>query len=418
MSSLSESTRPRVAEPGFVEFVILIALMMSLAAMSIDNLLPAFGQIVADFDLADPNRAQLLIAVYMVGFALMQLVYGTLSDIVGRRVAVLAGLAIYSVGSIAALFVNDFETLLAARFVQGMGVASVRVLAAAIVRDRFEGRDMARVMSFTMMVFIIVPVIAPSLGAFVLLFGSWHLIFGSMLALCVIIAVWFYLRMPESLRPDRRMPFSVAGIAGGVRLCVTNRIALGYSTAMALMMGALMAYISSAQQIFETEVYGLGTLFTVVFGIIAAVAGVASFVNARLVRRLGMRRISHAGVIGFAVAGLIQVVLALVSDGKPPLIVFALGLAVSQFLFGLTVANFNSMAMEPLGRVAGTASSFIGFYTTLIGAAIGTLVGQSFDGSVLPLGLGYFGCGTAAVAVVWWTEHYRLFSPHHPDPAH
>ena len=238
-----------------------------------------------------------------------------------------------------------------------------------------------------------------------------------MLALCLVIGVWFYVRMPETLRAERRMPFSVESIAAGIKLCVTDRIAIGYATGMSLMMGALMAYISSAQQIFETEVYGLGSFFTVVFGMIAAVMGLASFANARLVRRLGMRRISHAGMIGFAIVGLIQVLLALAFDGKPPLVAFGIALAANQFLFGLTVANFNTMAMEPLGRVAGTASSFIGFYTTLVGAFIGTVVGQSFDGSVLPLALGYFFCGTATIAVVLWTEKYRLFAPHHPDPA-
>ncbi|MBB5755266.1 multidrug effflux MFS transporter [Prosthecomicrobium pneumaticum] len=407
----------RAGEPSFVEFVALIALMMSLAAMSIDNLLPAFGYIASDFRLADPNRAQLVVAVYMIGFGLMQLVYGPLSDIIGRRPSVLLGLAIYAVGSLMAVFVGSFEAVLVARFVQGMGVASVRVLAPAIVRDRFDGREMARVMSFSMMIFLIIPIVAPSLGAVTLLFGSWHLIFLSMLALCLIIAVWFSLRMPETLAPERRLPFSVRGILDGMKLCLTNRVAFGYSTAMALMMGALMGYISSAQQIFETDVYALGPIFTAVFGAIAALMAVASFLNARLVRQLGMRRISHTGIIGFAIFGLIQVLLALVFDGKPPFLLFAAALAANQFLFALTVGNFSAMSMEPLGRVAGTASSFIGFYTTLLGAAIGTVVGQAFDGTVLPLGLGYFFCGAAGLAVVWWTERYRLFVPHNPDPA-
>jgi DHA1 family bicyclomycin/chloramphenicol resistance-like MFS transporter len=417
---MNEALRPdrlgTPATPTVVEFVALIALMMGLTALSIDNLLPAFQPIQADFAVASENDLQLLVYVYMIGFAIMQLVYGPVSDIVGRRPTLLIGLAVYAVGCVMALAAPSFTVLLVARAVQGMGVAAARVLAVAIVRDCYEGREMARIMSLTIMVFIVIPVFAPAIGSFTLLFGTWHLIFGSMLLLAVVLTVWFWLRMPETLHPEYRFPFSARRIYEGVRITVTSREAVGYSTAIGLLFGCLMGYVGSAQQIFETAVYNLGSLFPVAFGAIAAVMGFASWVNSRLVRRLGMRRLSHVGILGFLAFSLVQLGVALAFDGHPPLFVFGALLATIQFLTGLTMPNFNTMAMEPLGSVAGTASSFTGFYTTLVGAVLGLLVGQAFDGTVMPLTVGYAVLGAAAALVVLWTENWRLFRPHHPDP--
>jgi DHA1 family bicyclomycin/chloramphenicol resistance-like MFS transporter len=417
MSALSAGASARPArEPSFVEFIVLIAFMMALGSMSIDNLLPAFGYIQQDFQLASANEVQLILTVYMAGFAFMQLFYGPVSDIVGRKPTLTIGLVIFSIGSVIALFAPNFETLLVARLIQGMGAAATRILSVAIVRDRYEGREMARVMSFTMMIFIIVPVFAPAIGSLFLLFGSWHAIFLSMLVMAVVLAIWFRQRMPETLHPEYRMPFSFARIAAGAKRCAQQRVTLGYSTAIGLMFGGLMAYIGSSQQIFETEVYALGHLFPLVFGMIAAVMGLASFINVRLVRRLGMRRISHAGVCGHVLTSLVMVGVAYGFDGKPPLILFAVILAVCQFLFSLTMPNFNTMAMEPLGDIAGTASSMIGFYTTILGTLVGMVIGQAFDGTVMPLSIGYLATGVLSLGIIYWTERGRLFAPHSPDP--
>lgn len=403
--------------PSFVEFVALIALMMGLTAVSIDNLLPAFPHVQARFGIADPNQLQLLIYVYMIGFALMQLVYGPVSDVVGRRPAVMIGIAIYAVGCVMAIVASSFGTLLLARVVQGMGAAASRVLAVAIVRDCFAGREMARVLSITFAVFIIVPVFAPAIGGFFLLFGGWQILFASMLALAVALAIWFGLRMPETLHPQYRLPFSAGRVLAGVRLTLTSRVTVGYSTAVALIFGCLMAYVGSAQQIFETEVYGLGSLFTVVFGAIAATMAVGAVINAQLVRRLGMRRLSHAATLGFVVMAAVQCGLAFYYDGHPPLLAFCLALAGNQFFASIAISNFNAMAMQPLGEVAGTASSFLGFYTTLFGALVGLLIGHSFNGTVIPLGIGYLVLSVLCLLVVLWTERGVLFQPHHPDPA-
>jgi DHA1 family bicyclomycin/chloramphenicol resistance-like MFS transporter len=404
--------------PAFPEFVILIALMMGITSMAMDNLLPAFGPIQASFGVADANRLQLIVYAYMIGFGVTQLVYGSISDVIGRRPALMIGLCIFIAGGILALLAPNFEILIAARVIQGMGAAAGRVLSIAIVRDRFEGREMARVMSLTMMVFIIVPVFAPAIGSLFLALGSWHWIFVSTLAVGLIFAVWFFARMPETLHPEYRFPsFSMARIMEGIRQTLSSRVAMGYATGMALMMGGLMAYVGSAQQIFESEVYGLGGRFPIVFGLIAAVMAVAALLNSRLVGRLGTRRLSHTGLCGYVLISALEVSLALAYDGRPPLVLFAILVAGNQFLFSLVMPNFNSMAMQPLGAVAGTAASFMGFYTTLAGTFFGYMIGSSFDGTVLPLTIGFLFMGSCGLMVVVWTEKGRLFHPQQEHPA-
>jgi len=418
---MAESAQParrrRVPSPSFAEFVALISFTMGLMSLSIDNLLPAFGAIRASFGIADANEMQLIISAYMVAFALMQIVYGPLSDVIGRRPAMMIGLAVYGVGTVIAIVAPSFGVLLAGRAVQGMGAAAIRVLVVAIVRDRYSGREMARVMSLIIMVFIVVPVFAPAIGSLFLWLGGWRLIFISMLALVAIVAAGFALRMPETLHPEYRFPFSMRRILDGALQTVTTRTSLGYATAMALTMGILFGYLNSSQQIFQTEVYGLGPLFPLAFGAIAAVLGVASFLNSQLVRRLGMRRLSHFGICGFILMAALLLGSAVIFAGRPPLALFGPLLAASLFLMSLMMVNFNAMAIEPLGAIAGTASSVIGVYTSLSGALLGLLVGQAFDGTVIPLGAGFLLLGVVALLVVLWTERGRLFRPHSPDPA-
>ena len=418
---MAESAQPpcrrRFPSPSFAEFVALISFTMGLMSLSIDNVLPAFGAIQASFGIADANEMQLLISAYMVAFALMQIVYGPLSDVIGRRPAMMIGLAVYGVGTVIAIVAPSFGLLLAGRAVQGMGAAAIRVLVVAIVRDRYSGREMARVMSLIIMVFIVVPVFAPAIGSLFLWLGGWRLIFISMLALAAVVASGFVLRMPETLHPEYRFPFSMRRILDGALRTITTRVSLGYATAMALTMGILFGYLNSSQQIFQTEVYGLGPLFPIAFGAIAAVLGVASFLNSQLVRRLGMRRLSHFGICGFILVAALLLGSAVIFAGRPPLALFGPLLAASLFLMSLMMVNFNAMAIEPLGAIAGTASSVIGVYTSLSGALLGLFVGQAFDGTVIPLGTGFLLLGVLALLVVLWTERGRLFRPHSPDPA-
>ena len=395
--------------PGFTEFVAIIALMMAVTAISIDNLLPAFPAIEARFSVPDPNRLQLLVYVFMAGFGIAQLAYGPISDTFGRRKVLLASLAIYVVGCGLAMVAPSFGWLLAARVIQGIGAAGGRVLSVAIVRDRFAGREMASVMSLTMMVFLIVPMIAPAIGGLMLALGSWVYVFVSMLALAFWLTAWFSLRMPETLHPEYRRPLSLGATWDAVRTTVTTRVSIGYATAFGLLTGCIMGYVGSAQQVFDTGLYHLGPLFPLAFGLVAGAMGAATLINARIVRRLGMRALSHAGIIAFTLVALAQVGVGLAYHGHPPLAAFLSILAANQFLMSFALPNFNALALEPLGAIAGTASSFVGFYTTMLGAFSGYVIGQAFDGTVLPVGIGYATLGGLALLVVLWTERGLLF---------
>ena len=395
--------------PGFTEFVAIVALMMAVTAISIDNLLPAFPAIEARFSVADPNRLQWLIYVYMLGFGPGQIVYGPISDALGRRPVLLASLAVYVAGCGLAMAAPSFGWLLAARVIQGIGAAGGRVLSTAIVRDRFSGREMASVMSLIMMVFLIVPMIAPAIGGAMLALGSWTYVFVSMLALAFGLTLWFGLRMPETLHPEYRRPLSLAATVQAVRTTLKTRVAVGYATALGLMTGCIMGYVGSAQQVFDTGLYRLGAMFPLAFGLVAGAMGVATLINARIVGRLGMRTLSQAGIAAFTLVGLAQVAIGLAYRGHPPLALFLAVLSLNQFLISFAMPNFNALALELLGAIAGTASSFLGFYTTILGAACGALIGQSFDGTVLPVGIGYAGLGGLSLLVVAWTERGRLF---------
>lgn len=403
-----------VQRPGFGEFVALMALMMSMVAFSIDAVMPAFGPIARDFPLDEPNDIQFVIYAFMAGFGVMQIVFGPLADWLGRRPLMLAGLAVYLIGTVLALAAPSFDLLLVARAAQGMGAAATRVLIVTIVRDRFEGREMARVMSLIMMIFITVPIVAPGMGSLILAVGPWQLIVVAMLALALALAVWFALRMPETLKPAYRKRVSLGSFGRDIARILRSRIAFGYTSAMLLMQGCIMIYIGMAAQVFETDVYPLGPIgFPLVFAGLGLMMGLASFANSRLVTRFGMRRMSHGGLIGFvAVTGLMLAV-ALAFDGRPPLSLLLPPLAVSHFLFSITMPNFNTMAMEELGDIAGTASSFIGCYTAVGSALVGALVSQRFDATVIPLTAGYFALGALCLAVVLSTEGGRLFRARH-----
>lgn len=402
---------PPIREPGFGEFVVIIALMMGVTAFAVDSLLPAFPALAHDFSVTDPNRLQLVVFVYMLGFGIAQLFYGPASDIIGRRRAYLTGAWIFVIGCVLSLFARDLDTLLAARFIQGLGAAAGRVLSVTIVRDRFSGREMAKVMSLNMGIFITIPVLAPAIGSFIMLLGGRNALFAAMLVLGGLLALWFWRRMPETLAEENRMSFSARQILGGMRMVVANRVTRGYATATGLLFGCVMGMVGSAQQIFA-ELYELGPWFPLAFAIAAGSMGAASLVNSKLVGRFGMHRISHASIILLTVLGLIQIGGALAYGGKPPLLFFGIVLAASQFLLGMAFPNFNALAMEPLGRVAGTGSSLLGVYTTLLGVACGGAIGASFDRSVIPISFGYCALAFCALLVILVTERGRLFRAH------
>ncbi|MBK1668677.1 MFS transporter [Rhodovibrio sodomensis] len=393
--------RPAESRIAFPEFIVLIAGMMALTALSLDMMLPALPAIGRAFQLADPNAAQLVIVVYLFGFSAGHLYAGPLSDRLGRKPILMTGLLVYAVGSLLAAAAPDFVTLLIGRVIQGLGAAAPRVVAMAVVRDRYAGRGMSKVMSFVMMVFIMVPVIAPTLGSGVLLLGPWRWIFAFLVLAGAGLALWSALRLEETCPPGAAVPLKTA-----VKTMLTTPQCVGYTLAIGFMFGNMMTYVSTAEQVF-TRVYGLGQAFTLLFGAIAFAVVAASFSNSRIVEKLGMRRVSHAALLaylalcgGMAVFGF---------PAEPPLVVYALFCAGTFFCFGHVVPNFNALAMEPLGRVAGVGSSLVGFWMMAAGASLAGLVGAQFDGTVRPVTIGFTVLALCTLATVLVTERGRLF---------
>ena len=387
----------------FGEFVTLTALIISLVALSIDVMLPALQQIGGELGAPRANDAQLVITALFVGLALGQVFFGPLSDSVGRKPAIYAGLLLFIIGCLMSILATDFTVMLAGRVLQGLGAAGPRSVTVALVRDQYEGRAMARVMSLVMAVFIMVPALAPGIGQIILAIAHWRAIFGFMLAVAVVSLVWFALRQPETLAPERRARFSPGRILLAVRETCTSRVAFGYTLASGLIFGAFVGYLNTAQQIFQIQ-YGLGALFPLYFGALALAIGGASLVNARLVLRHGMRRIS-AWALGLLTGlSLAFLVLAYAMAGAPPLWVLMAYLLAAFFCIGMLFANFNALAMEPLGHIAGVGAAVIGSLTTLISLILGTAIGQAYDGTVLPLIAGFALLGLAAIAVMRWIE--------------
>ena len=396
------------------EFIALAAALMALNALAIDIMLPGLQQIGASLGVADENTRQYVISAYFGGLAFALLAYGPASDRFGRRGPLLFGLSIYVIAAFAAAFAPNFETLLALRFIQGVGAASTRVIAVSMVRDRFGGRAMAEIMSLIFMVFMIIPVIAPAIGQLVMLFAEWHMIFICMGAIALAIVTWAAVRLPETLHPEDRRPFTVASIWKAFRIVLTNRISLWYTLASTTIFGALFGFINSAQQVY-VGIYGLGVWFPVLFAAIAGMMALSSFLNSRLVGRFGMRRLSHGAVIGFLTVSTIWFVWSLY--GQVPLVGFVLLFAAAMFQFGWIGSNFNALAMEPLGHIAGSASSVQGFVQTLGGGLIGAAVGQSFDGTTTPLAAGFCGVALVGLIMVLIAEKGKLFrAQHDPHP--
>ena len=388
------------------EFIALMAALMALNALAIDVMLPALPYMGEALGVQDENERQYVITAYMLGMGIAQLAIGPLSDRFGRRLPMLAGMGLYVVCALAAAFAPDFLSLLVWRFVQGIGAAGTRVITMSVVRDRYSGREMAEVMSLTFMVFMAVPVLAPGVGQILLLTGPWQTIFIFMGLLALAFAAWAFFRLPETLAPEHRRPLTVTSVLGAFRIVFTTRAALFYGLAGMFLFGALFGFIASSQQIY-VDVYGLGVYFPVAFAAMAGLMAVSSYLNSRIVRRLGMRRLSHSAVLIFVTGSGIWVTCSLI--GFLPFWLFFSLLAVIMFMFGWAAGNMNSLSMEPLGAVAGTASSVFGFIQTVGGASLGTYIGQQFDGTVVPVAIGYLSMGLLALGCILIAENGRLF---------
>lgn len=386
------------------EFTILMACLMSIVAISIDALLPALGIISQDLQLSDSNRAQFTISLIFAGMAVGQLIAGPLSDALGRKPILFAGISLYFVGSLLCYFAPSFEMLLIGRLVQGLGVSGPYVSAVSIVRDKYAGRDMAQIMSVIMMIFILVPAVAPSLGQGILLVASWRSIFLLYIGYALGIGIWIYLRLEETLHPQYRVPMRMAAFAHGVREVLSNRTTAGYMICMGLCFGSFIGYLNSSQQIFMVQ-FAVGENFALYFGGLALVLGVASLLNSRFVQRLGMRYICHRAMATIVLTSLAFRGLHEVTEITLPM--FIAYMATLFFSFGLMFGNLNAIAMEPMGHIAGMASAITGAVSSIISLTLGSYIGQQYDNTLIPVATGFTVLGALALITMLAADRGR-----------
>jgi len=394
---------------GFREFVAIVAAIMALNPLAMDLMLPALPDVASAFHISNANHVQAVLSVFLTGFGAGQFIIGPLADRFGRRPILLGGLTVYGIASLLAIVAPSFETLLLARGLQGLSTAAARVIATSIVRDCYSGRRMASVMSLAMMIFISVPVIAPSFGQAIMLLAEWHGIFIVLLVYGVLTLSWIIIRLPETLPLTERKSLAVREVANNFLQTIKNRQTFGYAIAAGSVQGILFGYVLSSQQIF-TGIYGLGHYFPLAFAAIAIGIAIAGFLNSRIVGRYGMRMISHIALVGQLAIATVMLTAAL--TGWLSLSLFMILATASLFTFGLMFSNFSALAMEPQGHIAGTASSLFGSVTTLIGIAVGTAIGQYYDGTLIPPATGALLSSVVALAVVFVVEKGRLFTPH------
>lgn len=397
----------------FVEFVVLVAAMMAAQAIAIDAMLPAFPIIADALHVTNENHVQWILTFYISGMGCGQLFWGMMSDRFGRRPVLLGGLGLYVVAALLCGVTGSFHVLLVWRFVHGLAAASVTV-SRSVIRDLYSGRHMARVMSLTFVVFLTVPVLAPSLGQLVLLMAPWRAIFIVCGAYAAIVWLWALLRLKETLHPEYRLTLTRSHVAAAVRLVLGNRTSVCYTLALSVMFGSILAYVGMVAQIFS-DVFHRAALMPAMFALCAVTMGFAAFMNSHFVERLGMRLISHTALLVFIGITALHVVFAAL--GWEQLWTFVLFQAVTMAFFSLSVSNFGAMAMDPIGEVAGIGASLQGFIQSLGGALVGAAIGRLFNGTTLPLAAGALACGLTALVFVLLAEKGRLFKRHYPASA-
>ncbi len=391
---------------GRRELIVLLATMMSLNALAIDAMLPAIDDMASELGATGANSRQFVIAIYAIGMGIGCLVPGSLADRFGRRRIVLFSLLAYTIFALATAFLQDFTLLLAARFMAGILGAGLIVAPIAIVRDLYEGDDMAQLMSLIGAVFITVPVLAPSLGQAILFVGNWRMIFIILAAMGALTAVWVYARLPETLAPEKRQLVNIPVIARNMSVAMSDRSAAGYVIGGALLMGGVFGYVNSAQQLYQDH-FGVGEAFPVLFGLTSAVMVFSNLTNSAIVTRFGARRVSHTGVLLFIVASAVQVWSSYAHPGDiwwfMPLMGINLG------LLGFLGANFGSIAMQPFSHIAGSASSIQTFVRMFGAASVGAVIGSFYDGTAKPFAWALLISSLIALMLVLYSENGKLF---------
>jgi DHA1 family bicyclomycin/chloramphenicol resistance-like MFS transporter len=397
-----------IKRPGTREMTVMLAGLMALNAFAIDAMIPALPDIGRSLHVATENHRQLVVVAYFIGFASSQLLWGPLADRFGRKPVLACGIILYGLFGLLCGLAASFPLLIAGRVAMGASAAVTRVLVVAMVRDLFEAEAMARVMSLVFMVFMLVPVLAPNIGQLILLVASWRAIFLVLAAYALTMLVWTSWRLPETLHPEYRRSLEWREMGRAIGQTLRDPQSRGYTLALTVSFSALVAYISSIQQI-VFDAFGAGRYIGLVFATIAAPMALASWTNSRVVGRFGLRRVGHSAAAAFA---LITTVHALVGlTGHETLASFVVLQSLAMATFAFASSNLGTLAMEHMAPIAGTASSVQGVITTLGAAVIGFMIGQSFDGTVVPYLIGTASCAALGFALIALTEPTRLFAP-------
>lgn len=398
---------PKIAKiMSFAEFIVLMAMMMSLTALSIDAMLPALSTIGKDLGVQNPNDNQLMISALFLGLAFGQLIYGPISDSTGRKLPLYGGLTVFVVGSLISVLATSLTVMIIGRAIQGFGLASPRTISLAMIRDQFKGREMAKVMSFVMMIFILVPTIAPVVGQLILLVANWKAIFIFILIMALLILVWFSTRMHETLEEKNRIPFSFQRIRKSLVEIFSSKVALGYTITAGLVSSAFIGFLNSAQQIFQDQ-YNLGDKFPIYFGVLAMSIGLASFFNSKMVMRYGSQTMVKTAISVLVIIAILFAVLVPSLGTIMPLWLTMLYLITTLFCIGILFGNLNSMAMEPLGHIAGIGSAMVGSISTFVAVAIGTVIGLRYDGTILPIIYGFAISGGLSLILIFSIDAFQ-----------
>ncbi|MCK0134032.1 multidrug effflux MFS transporter [Arenibacter sp. S6351L] len=379
------------------EFVAIMASLMSIVALAIDALLPAMSTIGIDINSLDPTENQKFITMIFLGLGVGQLVFGPLSDSFGRKPIVYIGFIVFCLASVICVLAPNLEWMIIGRILQGIGLSAPRTISISMIRDSYKGDYMAKIMSFVTAFFILVPIVAPSMGKFFLDHYGWEAIFYMQLVATLVVGVWFWRRQPETLKPEYKIKFSSHVFVDGFRELLQHRETVAFTIVSGLITGAFMVYLSSAQEVFEVQ-YGLADNFPYVFAGLAISVGLSTLLNGTMVVKLGMRRLALIALTLFCTVSIVYVGLFWNSQ-NPSLWILISFLAMQFFTLGFLFGNLRAIAMEPIGHIAGIGAAITGFISTMIAIPIATYVGGYIQDTILPLFVGFLVCGSISLGI-------------------
>lgn len=380
------------------EFIIIMASLMSLASLSIDALLPGLNDIAKTIGIVDPKDNQLLITMIFLGMGFGQLISGPLSDSLGRKPVIYLGFSVFTLSSLLCIYATSMEMMLVGRVLQGIGLSAPRTVSTAMVRDRFEGDYMARIMSFVTVIFIIAPIVAPSFGKLMLDSFGWQSIFSSQLIFGLFVVIWMSQRQPETLKAENRRKMTLSLFTNGIKEFTKYKQSLVFTFMSGLVLSAFMVYLSSSQQIFQ-EQYGLVEEFPFIFSGIAIVIGLSTFLNGTFVVRFGMLKLATSFTIALTLISLIYVIL-FYGEPNPSLIILISFFVMMLFCIGFIFGNINALAMQPIGHIAGIGAALFGFIGTVMAVPIATFIGRFINITAVPLFIGFASCGALSLFLI------------------